>query len=102
LQNQSKEEIIASSSIWVAIILNLIPGIGTGYIYQRRWKAYWITTVSAGIWLAIDFYNQLSLDPNDPSYIERPNSNFIGLFIISIITSIEAYISIKNERLKLD
>lgn len=31
----------------MAVVLNLIPGLGTGYLYQRRWKAYWLTQALA-------------------------------------------------------
>ena len=24
--------------------MNVVPGLGAGYLYQRRWKAYWITS----------------------------------------------------------
>ena len=33
----SKEEILASSKGWVASFLNFFPGLGSGYLYQRRW-----------------------------------------------------------------
>ena len=36
----SKEEILASSKGWVASFLNFLPGLGSGYLYQRRWKPY--------------------------------------------------------------
>ena len=28
----------------IAVTLNVLPGLGAGYLYQRRWKAYWITS----------------------------------------------------------
>ena len=30
----SKQEILAASSGWVAVVLNVVPGLGTGYLYQ--------------------------------------------------------------------
>ena len=39
--------ILAASAAWVAVLLNVIPGLGAGYLYQRRWKAYWITVAVA-------------------------------------------------------
>ena len=39
----TREQILAASAGWVAVLLNLVPGVGNGYLYQRRWKAYWIT-----------------------------------------------------------
>ena len=43
----TKEEILAASAGWVAVILNVLPGLGAGYLYQRRWKAYWVTSALA-------------------------------------------------------
>ena len=33
--------------------LNVLPGLGAGYLYQRRWKAYWITSALATTWFAL-------------------------------------------------
>ncbi len=97
MEKDSKNEIIAASSIWVAVLLNFIPGLGTGYIYQRRWKCYWITNIACSIWIIIGFYNQLSIDPNDP-ISQDSNTNFLGLLIISLITSIESYLCARKLR----
>ena len=40
----TKQEILTASAGWVAVTLNVVPGLGAGYLYQRRWKAYWITS----------------------------------------------------------
>ena len=31
----TKREIIAASAGWVAVTLNVVPGLGVGYLYQR-------------------------------------------------------------------
>jgi hypothetical protein len=36
----TREQILAASAGWVAVLLNLFPDVGNGYLYQRRWKAY--------------------------------------------------------------
>ena len=46
----TKQEILAASAGWVAVTLNVVPGLGAGYLYQRRWKAYWITSALATTW----------------------------------------------------
>ena len=46
----SKEQVLASSSGWVASLLNFLPGVGTGYLYQRRWLPYFITTGVVTAW----------------------------------------------------
>ncbi len=38
----TKDQVLAASAGWVAVVLNVVPGLGAGYLYQRRWKAYWI------------------------------------------------------------
>ena len=46
----TRQEILAASAGWVAVTLNVVPGLGTGYLYQRRGKAYWITSALATTW----------------------------------------------------
>ena len=102
MEKISKDEILASSSIWVSILLNFFPGLGTGYIYQRRWKAYWLTNIAASSWVIISFLKEVSIDPNDPAIIKSQNIYLIGLFLISIITSVESWISTKEKRVFLN
>ena len=40
------DQLVASSAGWLAVALNL-GGQGLGYIYQRRWGAFWIGGVAA-------------------------------------------------------
>jgi hypothetical protein len=47
------KQILASSAPWLAAVLNVVPGLGAGYIYQRRWRAYWITAAVAGVWVGV-------------------------------------------------
>ena len=49
----TKQEILAASAGWVAVTLNVVPGLGAGYLYQRRWKAYWITSALATSWFVL-------------------------------------------------
>lgn len=41
LSQHDKDQIIAQSAGWLGVVLNLGCN-GTGYIYQRRWRAFWI------------------------------------------------------------
>tara|TARA_B100000700_G_scaffold321627_1_gene421292 strand:- start:1329 stop:1466 length:138 start_codon:yes stop_codon:yes gene_type:complete len=43
MDNPSKEQILAASNGWVATTLNFLPGLGAGYLYQRRWWPYFLT-----------------------------------------------------------
>ena len=49
----TKQEVLAASAGWVAVTLNVVPGLGAGYLYQRRWKAYWITSALATTWFVL-------------------------------------------------
>jgi hypothetical protein len=48
-----RKAVLAASAPWLGAALNLVPGLGTGYIYQRRWKAYWITSALATAWFVL-------------------------------------------------
>ena len=94
----SKKQVLIASSGWLAALLNLIPGLGTGYIYQRRWKGYWITNGVAFVWLLFWSYQLNGIDPSDP--IQNPNDSifFLGILVISIVSAIEAWTSVNNAR----
>ncbi len=47
------KEILAASTGWVAVTLNVVPGLGAGYLYQRRWKAYLISSILATTWFVL-------------------------------------------------
>ena len=47
------QEILAASAGWVAVALNVLPGPGGGYLYQRRWKAHWITSAQVATWFVL-------------------------------------------------
>ena len=59
----SKQQILAASSVWLAVVLNVVPGLGTGYIYQRRWRAYWITTATSTGWFVLGALLGQDVDP---------------------------------------
>ena len=88
----SKEQILASSSGWVASLLNFLPGVGTGYLYQRRWLQYFITAGAVSAWFVIGILLQ---GDKEPSQMEQL-IGVLGLFLISIITVIEANIAFKK------
>ena len=83
MDNLSKEEILAASSGWVATILNFLPGLGTGYLYQRRWRPYFVTVGMATAWF---FLGAIVNENTDPTKTEQ----LIGLrgFLLISITTI--------------
>ena len=89
---------LSTSAGWVAVILNLLPGLGTGYIYQRRWKAYWTTTLISMIWVCVGFFRDMSLDLNDPVLNNNDKIGLYGFIIIALVTSIESGLAVLKAR----
>ncbi len=75
----SRNQILGASSGWVAVVLNILPGLGAGYIYQRRWKAYWLTSVVSSFWVLIGLIRQLKVESADLASIQSDQVGFYGL-----------------------
>ena len=88
----SREEILASSKGWVASFLNFLPGLGSGYLYQRRWKPYFFTLIASTAWFALGIFLQGDSEPSQNEQI----IGISGLFFISIVTVIESNLAIKK------
>ena len=88
----SKEQVLASSSGWVASLLNFLPGVGTGYLYQRRWLPYFITTGVVTAWFVIGIILQGDKEPSQKEQL----IGITGLFLISTITVVEANLAFKK------
>ncbi len=88
----SKNAILASSSGWVAAVLNLFPGLGAGYLYQRRWIPYYLTIGAITIWLGIGIALQINTDTNEKEQL----IGLVGLLLISIVTAVESYLAYKK------
>ena len=88
----SREVILASSRGWIASFLNFFPGLGSGYLYQRRWKPYFLTIAASTAWFILGFFLQGDSEPSQTEQI----IGISGLFFISIITVIEANLAFKK------
>ena len=80
----------------MAIVLNVLPGLGTGYLYQRRWRAYWITASANGAWLLSG-----SLFSQGDNTAMNPITQLIGLIgltVFGLITAAEAGFAVKKVR----
>ena len=86
----------AASAGWVAVVLNVVPGLGAGYLYQRRWKAYWITSLLATTWFVVGAV----LAQNSAAEAEPQNQliGLIGLIALAAVTSAEAGLAVKAVR----
>ncbi|WP_353079069.1 hypothetical protein [Synechococcus lacustris] len=92
----NREQILAASAGWVAVLLNVIPGLGAGYLYQRRWRAYWITSALATSW----FVAGAVLAKNADATAESQNQlvGLIGLIVLAVVTATEAGLAVKKVR----
>tara|TARA_Y100001968_G_scaffold310296_1_gene331083 strand:+ start:139 stop:483 length:345 start_codon:yes stop_codon:yes gene_type:complete len=98
MDNPTKQQILAASSGWVATILNFLPGLGAGYIYQRRWIPYFVTVGAASIWFVLGAILNGDTEPTNSEQL----IGIGGLFIISVTTMIEAKIAHKKAVFKLE
>lgn len=90
----SQEAILAASSPWVGGLLNVVPGLGTGYIYQRRWKAYWITSAVTSAWFVLGAV----LGQGAEGVAEQQNQliGLGGLLLVAAVTATEAVLAVKR------
>ena len=92
MKNISKDQILASSSGWVASLLNFLPGLGTGYIYQRRWLPYFLTAGAVIVWFLLGIFLQGDKEATQSDQL----IGLAGLFFISVVTVIEANLAHKK------
>ena len=92
----SRQEILAASAGWVAVTLNVIPGLGAGYLYQRRWKAYWITSALALSWFALGAVLDQGAETGEQ--LQNQLIGLVGLVALSAGTAIEAGLAVKGVR----
>jgi hypothetical protein len=96
----SKKDTLAASAPWVAVVLNLVPGLGTGYIYQRRWRAYWITSALSTGWFALGLVLGQG-DGADLGAQDDPRQQLVGLrglLLLAGVTAVEAGITARRAR----
>lgn len=62
--------------------------MGTGYIYQRRWRAYWFTVLLGSLWLALQAVGPWELGP--------PLPELLGL---ALFTAAEAFLAARRARM---
>lgn len=95
----SRDQILAASAGWVAVLLNVVPGLGAGYLYQRRWKAYWITSALATAWFVAGAV--LSQAPDHAADAQNQLVGLIGLVVLATVTAIEAGLAVGSVRASL-
>ena len=98
MDNPSKEQILAASSGWVATTLNFLPGLGAGYLYQRRWIPYFVTVGAALAWFVLGSILNGGTEPTKAGQL----IGIGGLFLISMTTMVESKIAHKRATLALE
>ena len=92
----TRREILAASAGWVAVTLNVLPGLGAGYLYQRRWKAYWITSALATTWFVLG--GVLGQGAEAAEEIQNQLIGLLGLVALAAGTAVEAGLAAKKSR----
>lgn len=92
----TREQILAASASWVAVVLNLVPGLGSGYLYQRRWRAYWITSGLATAWFVAGAV--LGQQAEAPAEVQNQIVGLAGLLALAAVTATEAGLAVKKAR----
>jgi hypothetical protein len=92
-----RKAILAASAPWLAALLNLVPGLGTGYIYQRRWKAYWITSGLASLWFALGA--ALGTEASTAPGSREQLIGLAGLLALAGATALEAFLAARRARM---
>ena len=78
------------------MILNVLPCLGAGYLYlyQRRWKAYWMTSAMATTWFA--FGVALGQDAEAADELQNQLIGLFGLGALAAGTAVEAGLAAKK------
>ena len=78
------------------VTLNVVPGLGAGYLYQRRWKAYWITSALATTWFVLGAV--LGQGAEDAQDIQNQLVGLVGFIALAAGTAVEAGLAVKKSR----
>ena len=87
---------LAAASPGLAALLNLLPGLGSGYIYQRRWRAYWICSALATAWFLA---GALLAPPESGPSDQQRLVGLAGLLLLAGVTSAEAFLAGRRARM---
>lgn len=94
----SRKAVLAAAAPWLAALLNLLPGLGSGYLYQRRWRAWWITTGLATGWGILGGLTGGPAESGEPT----PRQALIGvagLLLLALVTMVEAFLAGRRARM---
>ena len=92
----TRDQILAASAGWVAFVLNVLPGLGAGYLYQRRWRAYWITSALATAWFGAGAL--LAQGADAAAEAQNQLVGLLGLLLLAGVTAAEAGLAVGRVR----
>lgn len=111
----SRDDLVASAAGWVAVSLNL-GCQGAGYIYQRRWGAFWIgglAAVGSAVVLAAGAALLVSNNPQLTGRLQGQQQTseqtaaavmvgvYAGVLAVGIGSAVEAGLAVKRARRRL-
>jgi len=112
----SRDDLVASSAGWLAVALNL-GCQGAGYIYQRRWGAFWIgglTAVGSAVILAAGAALLVSRNPQLTGRLQGQQQTseqrtataivvgvYAGVLAVGIGSAVEAGLAVNRSRRRL-
>lgn len=110
----SRDQLVASSAAWLAVSLNL-GCQGVGYIYQRRWRAFWLgglAAFSAALALGLgsaSLVTQLPVASRPPGLEDNSELSvgalmlgaYAGLMAVGIGSAVEAGVAVNRARRRL-
>jgi len=92
----TRKQVLAAASPGLAALLNLLPGLGSGYLYQRRWRAYWVNSILASGW----FLAGALLAPARGGPTEQQQLlGLAGLLLLAGVTAAEAFLAGRRARM---
>ena len=74
--------------------MNVVTGLGPGYLYQWRWKEYGITSILATTWLSLGAV--LGQGAEAAEELQNQLVGLIGLVALAVGTAIEDRIAVKK------
>lgn len=107
-----RQAVLAASAPWLGALLNVLPGLGAGYLYQRRWRAWWITSALGALSFAlgglpplpssdsIDSLAKASLEQVSPVQASFQPAGLVALLLIAAVTAMEAFLAARRARIR--
>ena len=74
----------------------MVPAVGTRYLFERRWKAYWITSALATTWFVLGAV--LGQDAQAAEELQNQLVGLGGLVALAAGTAVEAGLAVKTAR----